>query len=151
MCILRQISALAVSAVLLSGCRDKAPEPPPLSEAIPNLPLPPLATVVSRAGSEDALQITFKTPLPPDSIVAYYRGVLSSGGWSLVGDTRTADGSIALYAEQDGPPLWVTIRKDSASSGTVLSIGGAVVRARADSASPQTDTVPRRADSANSL
>ena len=138
--ILRQVSALAASLALLSGCRDKAPEPPPLSEVMPNLPLPPLATVVSRAGSEDALQITFRSTLPPDSIAAYYRNVLTRGVWSLVGDTRTADGSIALYAERDGPPLWITIRKDSASSGTVLSIGGAVVRAQPDSAPPPADT-----------
>jgi hypothetical protein len=132
--ILRGISILAATAALFSGCRDKVPDPPPLSEALPNLPLPPLATVISRAGSEDALQITFRSTLPPDSITAYYRRVLSSGVWTLVGDTRTADGSTALYAEQDGPPLWVTIRKDSTSSGTVLSIGGAVVRPRTDSA-----------------
>jgi hypothetical protein len=138
MCILRSISILAVSATLFSGCRDKAPEPPRLSEVMPNLPLPPLATVVSRAGSEDALQITFRSTLPPDSMAAYYRGVLTSGVWSLVGDTKTADGSIALYAERDGPPLWVTIRKDSTSAGSILSIGGAVVRP---------DSVPTRPDS----
>jgi hypothetical protein len=105
---------------------------------MPDLPLPPLATVVSRAGSEDALQITFRSTLPPDSMAAYYRGVLTRGVWSLVGDTRTADGSIALYAERDGPPLWVTIRKDSTSAGSILSIGGAVVKS---------DSVPPRRDS----
>jgi hypothetical protein len=139
--ILRQISVLAISALLFNGCRDKAPEPPHLSEAMPDLPLPPLATVVSRAGSEDALQITFKSSLPPDSMAAYYRVVLSRGAWSLVGDTRTADGSIALYAERDGPPLWVTIRRDTASSGSVLSLGGAVTRPRSDSTGVR-DTSP---------
>lgn len=107
---------------------------------MPDLPLPPLASVVSRAGSEDALQITFRSSLPPDSMAAYYRRVLTSGVWSLVGDTRTADGSIALYAEREGPPLWVTIRKDSTSSGTILSIGGAVVRP--DSLPARADTTP---------
>ena len=139
--ILRNISLLATSAVLLAGCRDKAPEPPPLSEAMPNLPLPPLATVVSRAGSEDALQITFRSLLPPDSMAAYYRGVLTTGTWSLVGDTKTADGSITLYAERDGPPLWVTIRKDSTSTGSLLSLGGAVIRSNPDS-TPAPDTTP---------
>jgi hypothetical protein len=106
---------------------------------MPGLPLPPLATVLSRAGSEDALQITFYSTLPPDSMASYYRHVLTSGVWSLVGDTRTADGSIALYAERDGPPLWVTIKKDSASSGSILSLGGAVVRP-ADSSAGHTDS-----------
>jgi hypothetical protein len=131
---------LAVSSAVLSGCRDKAPEPPQVFEVMPGLPLPPAASVVSRAGSEDALQITFRSQLPPDSIAAYYRQVLSSGVWSLVGDTKTADGSIALYAERDGPPLWVTIRKDSTSSGTILSLGGAMVHP--DSASHRDSTTP---------
>ena len=74
-------------------------------------------------------------------MAAYYRVVLSRGVWSLVGDTRTADGSIALYAERDGPPLWVTIRPDSASSGSVLSLGGAVTRPRSDSTGVR-DTSP---------
>jgi hypothetical protein len=108
---------------------------------MPNLPLPPLASVVSRAGSEDALQITFRSALPPDSMAAWYRGVLTSGTWSLVGDTKTADGSITLYAERDGPPLWVTIRKDSTSAGSLLSLGGAVIRSNPDS-TPAPDTTP---------
>ena len=107
---------------------------------MPNLPLPPRATVVSRTGSEDALQITFRSTLPPDSMAAYYRAVLTSGVWSLVGDTRTADGSIALYAEREGPPLWVTIRKDSTSAGTILSIGGAVMRHDSVPPRPQSTT-----------
>ena len=111
-----------------------------MSEAMPDLPLPPMASVVSRAGSEDALQITFRSSLSPDSMANYYRAVLTSGVWSLVGDTRTADGSVALYAERNGPPLWVTIRKDSTSSGSILSIGGAVVRA--DSVPGRTDSTP---------
>ena len=130
--------------MLASGCRDKPPEPPPLSEAMPNLPLPPQATVVSRAGSEDALQITFRSTLPADSIAKYYRGILSSGIWSLVGDTKTADGGIALYAERNGPPLWVTIRNDSAGSGTLVSLGGAVTRPNPDSAPPPRDTTAPR-------
>jgi hypothetical protein len=138
--ILRSITALAALTALASGCRDKQPELPQLSEAMPNLPLPPLATVVSRAGSEDALQITFRSMLAPDSMAVYYRRILSSGAWSLVGDTRTADGAIALYAERDGPPLWVTIRKDTLSSGTLLSLGGAVLRV--DSTRAPVDSTP---------
>lgn len=138
--ILLQVSVLALLAAAVSSCKDKPPEPPPLNEAMPDLPLPPLATVVSRAGSEDALQITFRTPLVPDSIAAYYRAILSTGVWSLVSDSRTADGAIALYAERNGPPLWVTIRKDSTSSGTILSLGGAVTR-------PKMDSVPASPDS----
>jgi hypothetical protein len=140
--ILRQISVLALVVAAASGCGEKAPEPPPLSEAMPDLPLPPLATVISRAGSEDALQITFRSAMVPDSLAAYYRAILSSGVWSLVSDTRTADGTIALYAERNGPPLWVTIRADSTSGGTILSLGGAVTRPNPDSVPAPRDTTP---------
>lgn len=128
--------------MLIAGCRDKPPEPPKVSEALPNLPIPPFATVLSRAGSEDALQIAFRSAVGPDSVARFYRAVLTKAPWSLVGDTRTADGSLALYAEQSGgPPLWVTIRRDTASSGSLVNVGGAVVRSNPDS-TPATDSTP---------
>jgi hypothetical protein len=134
-----QFSVLAIAAMLAAGCRDKPPKPPGLSEALPNLPLPPLATVVGRSGGENALQITFLSTLPPDRIADYYRLVLSRNEWTLVNDTKMADGKIALYAERSGPPLWVTIAKDSAGVGTLIVLNGAV---------PKPDTTKARADSA---
>ena len=140
--ILRSITVLAASITLVSGCKDKPPELPQVSETMPDIPLPPMSSVVSRAGSEDALQITFRSTLPPDSLVAYYRRILSAGEWSLVGDTRTADGATALYAERAGPPLWVTIRKDSSSGGALLTLGGAVVGNKPDSTAVRDSTKP---------
>jgi hypothetical protein len=140
--ILRGITVLAAFIALVSSCKDKPPELPQVSETMPDIPLPPRSSVVSRAGSEDALQITFQSSLPPDSLVAHYRRVLTSGEWTLVGDTRTADGAVALYAERAGPPLWVTIRKDSTSSGTLLTLGGAVVPSHPDSAATPDSTKP---------
>jgi hypothetical protein len=99
-----------------------------MSEAMPDLPVPPLSSVISRSGGEDALQITFRSSWPPDSMASYYRNILSSGAWRLVSDTRNQDGTISLYAEREGPPLWVTIQKDSTSRGSLLSLGGAVVK-----------------------
>jgi hypothetical protein len=32
---------------------------------------------------------------------------------------------VALYAEQDGPPLWVTIRKADGAEGTLVDLAGA--------------------------
>lgn len=93
---------------------------------MPNLPLPPRATVVSRSGGADALQITFKSSFPPDSIAVYYRKVLNTGEWSLVNDDRAQDGTITLYAERSGPPLWITIKKDPDSNGTLMTMAGAM-------------------------
>lgn len=106
-----------------------------MSEAMPNLPLPPRAAVVSRSGSADAIEITFKSSYAPDSMAAYYRRVLTNGEWSLVNDNRAPDGTITLYAERNGPPLWVTIRKDPESNGTIMTLGGAVTT-KPDSAAP---------------
>ena len=128
MSIPRPVSILAVSAVLLAGCKDKSPPPPGVSEVMPNLPLPPLATVVARSGGPDALQITFKSSFSPDSLAAYYRRVLTSGDWNLVNDDRASNGTVSLYAERDGPPLWVTIKKDPDSNGSLLTLGGAVMK-----------------------
>jgi hypothetical protein len=99
-----------------------------VGKAMPNLPLPPAATVLTRSGGEDALQITFRSAYPPDSLAKFYRQVLTSGVWNLVNDDRAADGTVSLYAERNGPPLWVTIRQDPDSRGSLLTLGGAVTK-----------------------
>ncbi|MEP7324611.1 MAG: hypothetical protein ABI836_01570 [Gemmatimonadota bacterium] len=137
MSIPRHLSILALAAGLLAGCKDKDAPPIAISEAMPNLPLPPAATVVNRSGGPDALQVTFKSAFTPDSMASYYRRVLTSGEWNLVNDDRGSDGTISLYAERNGPPLWVTIRQDPETNGSLLTLGGAVSRpdsTKADSA-----------------
>ncbi len=129
MSISRRFSILAISGLLAAGCKDKAPPTPSMSQAMPHLPLPPAATVVSHSGGPDALQFVFKSAYPPDSLAAYYRIVLTTGEWNLVNDDRSADGTVSLYAERNGPPLWVTIKKDPDTSGSLLTLGGAVVKA----------------------
>jgi hypothetical protein len=86
--------------------------------------------VVSREGGEDAIKVRFRSSLQPDQIAAYYREVLSKAPWRLVSDAREQDGGIALYAEQDGPPLWVTIRKAEGASGTFVDLAGAKTKSR---------------------
>jgi hypothetical protein len=81
---------------------------------------------VSRSGSADALQITLRTPLEEEKVTEYYRTVLTRGNWRLVSDIRNPDGSTALYAEQDGPPLWVRITKLPDRPGTMVQLTGAV-------------------------
>lgn len=128
MSIPRPATVLALAVLLLAGCKDKKTPPPSVADAMPNLPLPPAATVVARSGGEDALQITFRSSYPPDSLAVYYRHVLTTGIWNLVNDDRATDGTVSLYAERDGPPLWVTIKKDPDSNGSLLTLGGAVMK-----------------------
>lgn len=115
------------------GSESRAPKPPDTFTVFPNLPLPPSAQFVSRAGSEDALQIRLLSAGTPDKVTEYYRDVLSKGKWRLVSDVKKPDGSVALYAEQEGPPIWVRIWPTSDGAGTMVELAGAVVGTGGDS------------------
>jgi hypothetical protein len=124
-----QIRFVSLLCALVIGCGSEAPPPksPDAFAVFPQLPLPPEAKLVSRAGSADALQLTMFSPARADAVTDYYRDKLSSGKWRLVGDAKRPDGSVALYAEQDGPPLWVRIWPTSDSAGTMVELSGALV------------------------
>ena len=124
----RSLRYLGLATLLVAGCKDKPPKSAELSETMPNLPLPPLATVIGRSGGPDALQITFRSTLPPDQIATFYRETFNSGEWTLANDATSPDGTVSLYAERQGRPLWVTIMKDPNSSGTLLTVGGALIQ-----------------------
>jgi len=128
---------LALVALLLAACRpDPSHEVAGVSRAMPNLPLPPQAEVVSRAGSPNALQITFRSSVAPDAMLTYYRTILSRGGWSLESDTPDAAGASALYALNNGHPLWVRIRRNPGASGSIVEVAGAVVADTTPATSP---------------
>jgi len=117
-----------LAGALLAGCKSETrqPQPPELGEAFSTLPLPPNPELVSRSGGAGALQLTFRTPTDPEQVANYYRNVLSRGNWRLVSDVKNRDGSIALYAEQKGPPLWVRVWKTSDRPGSMVQLTGAV-------------------------
>jgi hypothetical protein len=116
-----------MAILALVACKDKAPQTPKLSQVLPNLPLPPNASVVSKSGSSDALQITLISPVKAQEVEMYYRTVLSKSGWRLVNDMRDRDGAVVLLAEQNGPPLWVRIKSTDDSAATMVELAGAVV------------------------
>lgn len=107
------------------ACADPPRKQADVGETLPNLPLPPNAEVISREGGEDALKFRFKSDMDPDRLANYYRGVLSKAPWRLVSDSPAADGSLTLYAEQNGPSIWVTIRKADGAAGSFVDIAGA--------------------------
>ncbi|HEX7337813.1 MAG TPA: hypothetical protein VF252_11460 [Gemmatimonadales bacterium] len=127
--------ALVLAGALLAACgsEPRAPKPPDAFAVFPHLPLPPSSQFVSRSGSEDALQIRFLSSGRPDEVTGYYRDVLSKGRWRLVSDVKKPDGSVVLYAEQDGPPIWVRIWPTSDGAGTMVELAGALVRKQGDS------------------
>ena len=121
--------ALALPVLLVAGCKsDKAAEaalpPPPLSQVLPNLPFPPDAQPLTTVSGADATQITLVSPHPPDSVAAYYRKLLGDPPFRLVNETTTG-GVVSFFANQDGPPIWVTVQPDG-KVGSKVTIAGAV-------------------------
>jgi hypothetical protein len=70
--------------------------------------------------------------------------VLSTGPWDLVSDEQDAEGARVLYAEREGPPIWVRIYKATGAEGSIVEISGAVPKAAApgDSATDSTARPP---------
>jgi hypothetical protein len=67
------------------------------------------------------------SPSRASEVVQYYRDALSQGRWRLVSDQRKPDGKVILYAEQDGPPIWITVWPTTDSAGTMVQLAGAVL------------------------
>ncbi len=127
---------LALIVLALAACRDDASTKlAATADALPFLPFPPQGEVVSRAGSKDAVQITFRSKSTPSEVLNYYHVILPSGGWSIESDAEDAVGARAIYALKDGHPMWIRISQVAGMPGTVVEISGAVVLpARPDSA-----------------
>ncbi len=100
---------------------------------MPNVPLPPQATFVSRSGGADVLQLTVRSPVSADAVAAYYRQLFKKNGWRLVNDAKDRDGAVVIFAEQNGPPLWVRIRNAEDGRGTLVDLTGARVAQKHDS------------------
>ncbi len=119
---------LALIVVTLAACKgEPEAEIATTVSAIPYLPIPPQATVVSRAGSANALQITFRSSQTPSEVLDYYRSSLPGTGWSLESDTQDAVGAYALYALKEGHPIWIRISQKPGMPGAVVEVSGAVV------------------------
>jgi hypothetical protein len=129
---------------MLIACESEPPPPTPpaFGRAFSDLPLPPNPQIVSRSGSADALQLTVYSPTDAPRVTDYYRSALTKGDWRLVSDIKSPDGSTALYAEHDGPPLWVRIWKANDRPGTMVQLTGAVV-------AQDSTKLKKRADSTN--
>ena len=119
---------LALTVLALAACKDDPSQGvAQTGAALPFLPVPPRAVVVSRAGSPNALQITFRSEATPTEVLEYYRGVLPKTGWTLESDTEDAVGAAALYALRDGHPIWIRISQTPGVPGATVELIGAVV------------------------
>lgn len=118
-------TTLLLTVLLAAACSDAKPPEVKISDALPNIPAPPNASIVSRESGEDAVKVRFRTPFSADKTAEYYREMLSKAPYTLVSDTKTPDNGYAMYAEQPGQPsLWVQIARDGDNAATV-DIAGA--------------------------
>jgi len=126
------------------GSEPRNPKPPEFTEAFSNLPLPPNAEFVSRTGGAGALQIVLRTQESDSAVANYYRTLLSEGSWRLVSDIKNRDGATVMYAEQDGPPLWVRIWPAGGGAGTMIQLTGAALAKDSLAARKRGDSSTRR-------
>ena len=119
------LASLVLAGATLAGCGGDAPESPRIQDVLPNMPLPPNAALVTREGGEDALQFTFQSSDSASTVAQYYRLSLPNSGWNLISDQMSREGEISIYAERNGPPIWIAIRPDSTTGGSIVRIAGA--------------------------
>lgn len=128
-----QLLGLALLAVACGG-EPEVPEDPPMSpiRVLPNLAIPPGGEALGSEGGSEAASVLVSTPMSSDSVVQFYRDLLSRPPYRLINEAVDA-GRTSFYVEQDGPPLWVTVEALEAG-GTLVRLTGAAVKTSGDSA-----------------
>jgi hypothetical protein len=136
----------SVLCVVLLACESESrkPKPPAFQDAFSTLPLPPNPELVSQVGGAGALQLTIHTPAEEQVVTNYYRRLLTQGKWRLVSDIKGKDGVTALYAEHDGPPLWVRIWRADNRSGSMVQLTGAALQKDSTAGHPRADSVGKK-------
>ena len=114
---------LLAAVLFLAACHKAPPKAVTLGAAFKTLPLPPQGQALVAEGGTEAMQIVTVTPMRPDSVLGYYRFILSTDPFHLLNE-RTVGKATALYAEQDnGPPIWVTISPNGTDGSQVVLAG----------------------------
>ena len=142
---MRQLAFAVLAAAVLVGCTPDRPKLPSLPAAFATLPLPPDPEFLSQTGSEDALMFTFRSPHAADTVAAYYNGLfVSDTGFKVKNSNTGTSGEHAYYIEYRRRPMWIRIRPEGGSGGSIIELRGAVVSV-ADTASvikaPDLDTM----------
>ncbi len=136
--------SILMAVLLLAACHKAPPKQVTLGAAFKTLPLPPDGQTLVTEGGAEAMQIVTVTPMRPDSVLGYYRMVLSADPFHLMNE-RTVGKVTALYAEQDnGPPIWVTISPNGTEGSQVILAGAK------DPNQPDLDGKVKTADSSTS-
>ena len=119
--------AVALAALALTACSEREPEREmPDVNVLQEVAIFPLSVLISTSGTREALQTTFVTGYPKDTVAAWYRRGLHASGWRITGDVEDPAGQITLHAERDGPPLWIIVQDRVSPPGARYTLIGAV-------------------------
>ena len=119
--------ALALAALAVTACGEREPQQEmPDVNVLQEVAIFPLSVLISTSGTREAMQTTFVSGYPKDTVAAWYRRGLNSAGWRIVGDVVDPAGQITLHAEREGPPLWIIIEDRVSPPGTKYTLIGAV-------------------------
>jgi hypothetical protein len=102
----------------------------------------PRSSMVSVSAGQGAAQVTLSAPAPVAEVATWYRRTLRLNGWDLQNDAVMNDGSLAIFAQQGGRPLWITLKANTGGSGTTYTLIGAEL--------PQDSTQAQRSGSSMS-
>ena len=119
--------ALALAALAVTACGEREPQQEmPDVNVLQEVAIFPLSVLISTTGTREAMQTTFVSGYPKDTVAAWYRRGLNAAGWRIVGDVVDPAGQITLHAEREGPPLWIIIEDRVSPPGTKYTLIGAV-------------------------
>jgi hypothetical protein len=94
----------------------------------------PPSSLVDISAGQDAAQATLLTAAPVQQVATWYREMLRLNGWDLKNDVMTNDSAVAMYAEKDKRPLWITLKAEGRAGTRYTLIGAELPR---DSAQDQ--------------
>jgi hypothetical protein len=119
---------LCAVSVAVAGERpaqqDQAKESELAAAVLKGLLAYPRSSLVGVSAGQDAAQATLTTTAAVDRVAAWYRETLRLNGWELKSDVVTPDSAVAIYAEKDRRPLWITLKSDP-GAGTRYTLIGA--------------------------
>jgi hypothetical protein len=143
---MRQLAFAVLAGAFVVGCAPDRPKLPSLPAAFATLPLPPDPEFLAQSGSEDALMYTFRSIHAADSVDAYYTRMFSADTLYKVLSTNTGTpGEHAYYIEYHRRPMWIRIRPEAGSEGSIIELTGAVVSGNDTTnvvRAPNLDTMP---------
>lgn len=113
-------SVAALFVLLAAACAG--PESSRRPAVLQDVPILAGSNVVDSVGTDETLQVRFLVGMHRDSVAAFYRRVLPQRGWRIVGDVREGE-AMQIYAERDGPPLWIQIRSAGVGVAQYTLIG----------------------------